>query len=128
VQGSRFIFLSRLVPDDSGDSAGEVLTWMLVSPNNRPLGQAAGYFASHHDGRAAVLRLRQHAADVTAVTTGAAPAGHWVWRVALYGVPVAVSTRSYLRQQECTYNMRRFLEALPVAELVAEVRVVRSGR
>jgi hypothetical protein len=117
VQGSRFIFLS----------SDKLLTWMLVSPNNRPLGRAAGYFDDDEECRDAVLGLRAHAARVRA-TTAVEPGGHWGWRVSLDGTAAAVSTRTYLRQQECQYSLSRFLEALPVAGLAAGVRTVRSGR
>jgi hypothetical protein len=127
VQGSRFIFLLQLVPDESGEPADEILTWMLVSPNHRPLGRAATYFASDGACRAAALGLRAQAGRVQAVAA-VGPGGHWVWRVDLDGVTAAVSTRTYLRQQECHYSLRRFREALPVAELATGVRTVRSGR
>jgi hypothetical protein len=38
-----------------------------------------------------------------------------------------VSSRSYLRARECTYNLDRFLEAVPQAELVAGTRSVRRA-
>jgi hypothetical protein len=117
VQGSRFIFLS----------SDELLTWMLVSPNHRPMGRAATYFDDDEECREAVLGLRAHAARVRP-TTAVEPGGHWAWRVSLDGTVAAVSTRTYLRQQECRYSLRRFLEALPVAELASGVRTVRSGR
>jgi hypothetical protein len=127
VQGSRFIFLSRFVLDASGAVADDILTWMLVSPNHRPLGRAATYFASDEACRVAALRLRAHAGRLR---TGASvdPGGHWVWRADLDGITAAVSTRTYLRQQECQYSLRRFLEALPVAEPATGIRTVRSGR
>ena len=39
---------------------------------------------------------------------------------------VAVSTRTYLRQRECDYNLSRFLEAVPEADVAPAVRVIRS--
>jgi hypothetical protein len=39
-----------------------------------------------------------------------------------------VSSRSYLRARECTYNLERFLEAVPSAQVVAGTRSVRRGR
>jgi len=100
---------------------------MLVSPNNRPLGRAASYFDDHEECREAVLGLRAHAGRVRPAAA-VEPGGHWGWRVSLDSTVAAVSNRTYLRQQECRYSLRRFLEALPMAELAAGVRTVRSGR
>lgn len=127
MQGSRFIFLSQRMPGESGEPAGEILTWMLVSPNHRPLGRAATHFDDDEACREAAAGLRAQSARVRAAAA-VEPGGHWVWRVDLDGTTAAVSTRTYLRQQECHYSLRRFLEALPVAELASGVRTVRSGR
>ncbi|PZG08647.1 hypothetical protein C1I95_29815 [Micromonospora craterilacus] len=54
--------------------------------------------------------------------------GQWIWRLELNGRIVAVSSRSYLRARECTYNLERFLEAVPQAEIVVGIRSARRGR
>lgn len=55
--------------------------------------------------------------------------GAWTWSIDLDGETVAVSSRSYLRVRECHYNVERFLETVPTADIVAGTRVVRrAGR
>ena len=128
MQKSRFIVLS--IPPVGGDdeSIGEdAIGWILVSSNNRPLGRGGSTFDSFQECRAAVDRLRREHERMT--TTALAEAnGRWAWRVDVDGRTVAVSTRSYFRHHECDYNLRRFLEAVPAADLVDGVRVVQSGR
>lgn len=125
VAGPRFVFLSRAVANQHGDVIGENVTWMVVSPNSRPLGRAADWFADYDECRNAALPLRERAAELRIVISIAH--GQWQWRGELAGRSVAVSTRLYLRQHECDYNSRRFLEALPDAQIIAGVRTVRNG-
>jgi hypothetical protein len=117
-----------LTLDHSGESGTESMFWMLVSPNNRRLGRAAHQFTAFDACREKVMLLRRRLADLKAVTTTAEPHGHWAWRVELDGAIAAVSTRTYFRQQECDYNLRRFLEAVPEAEVATIARTVRIGR
>jgi hypothetical protein len=129
MQHPRFVFLALSAPADEEDGPGrEATAWMLVSPNNRPLGQGERLFGSYAECRAAVLRLRAHHELVTAVSSAVEATGHWIWRVELDGAPVAVSSRSYLRSRECHYNLERFLEAVPTAQVVTGTRAVRGGR
>jgi hypothetical protein len=114
--------------DESGDSGVESVLWMLVSPNNRRLGRAAQRIDEFEVCRERVMLLRQRHADLKSVTSTAEPHGHWAWRVELDGAVAAVSTRSYLRQRECDYNLRRFLEAVPEADVATTTRTVRIGR
>jgi hypothetical protein len=78
--------------------------------------------------RQSVLDLRANAARIETIEYTVEATGQWRWRIELDRVPVAVSSRSYLRARECTYNLQRFLEAVPQADIVAGARVVRSGR
>ena len=128
MAGSRFLFLSHFVQDESGERTSAGMTWMLVSPNNRPLGCASQFFPSYESCRESVQFLRDQHGRLTGMATAVEEKGRWAWRVDVDGQTVAVSSRTYLRQQECDYNLRRFLEAVPVARLVTLVRNVRSRR
>lgn len=123
---SRFIVLSVVLSRETGEGSEEI-TWMLVSSNNRPLGRGGLSFATSDACRAAVSTLRQQHDRVVATATPAETNGRWAWQVGLDGTTVAVSTRTYLRHRECDYNLRRFLEALPSAEIAPAVRLIRSG-
>jgi hypothetical protein len=126
VAGPRFILLSRAIVDGPKDGIKEQVTWMVVSPNSRPLGRAASWFDDIDSCRLAVVTLRERASELRIVIS--VTGSDWQWRGALDGTAIAASTRSYLRQHECDYNAQRFLEALPEAQLVAAVRTIRSGQ
>ncbi|MEU5941809.1 hypothetical protein ABZ807_22095 [Micromonospora sp. NPDC047548] len=101
---------------------------MLVSPNNRPIGRSATYHDFYAPCREAVLDLQANAHRIVSLAGTVAATGQWTWRISLDDVLVAVSSRSYLRARECTYNLERFLEALPNAEIVDGTRSVRRDR
>ncbi|WP_238010077.1 hypothetical protein KZZ52_20210 [Dactylosporangium sp. AC04546] len=129
VQQARFVFLAlaAVAVDDPGAMA-EAVTWMLVSPNNRPLGRAARTFDSLAASREAVQSLRDGFSALRSTVAAVESSGHWVWRVDLAGAVVGISSRSYLRARECHYNLARFLEAVPAAVVAAGTRSVRGGR
>ncbi|GAB3854803.1 hypothetical protein GCM10027610_086960 [Dactylosporangium cerinum] len=102
-------------------------TWMLVSPNNRPLGRAARTFDTYGACRDAVLHLQAGFAAVRSTVAAVESNGQWVWRAEVGGTTVGMSSRSYLRARECHYNLERFLEAVPAALVVAGTRSVRGG-
>jgi hypothetical protein len=122
VQKSRFIVLSR---QSGGDE--DAIEWILVSSNNRQLGRCGSAFATSEACRAAVDLLRDGYKRATGSATAEA-SGRWVWRVDVDGRTVAVSTRAYFRHHECDYNLRRFLEAVPAADVADGIRIVHSGR
>lgn len=137
MSGSRFVLLSRRVAVDTrdsdawqgdawvgGGSATEALTWMLVSPNSRPLGRAVRWFGDVDDCRADIGSLREHREHLSIAVSVTGGGGQWSWRADFQGVPAAVSSRTYLRQHESDYNVRRFLEAVPNAELATTIRLV----
>jgi hypothetical protein len=126
VHESRFIVLSVVVPSESGED-DEQISWLLVSSNNRPLGRGGLTFASGEACRDAVARLREQHTRVRATSGPAEATGQWAWRADLDGDTVAVSSRTYLRHRECDYNLHRFLEAVPSAEVSPTVRVIRNG-
>jgi hypothetical protein len=100
---------------------------MLCSPNNRILGRGEHPFDTEAECREAVLGLVNAADRLNPVSTALGTSGHWVWRVELDGVPVAVSHRSYLRPRECQYNVGRFLAAVPTALLTDGRRLLRQA-
>jgi hypothetical protein len=127
VRKPRFVFLSMNARGTSGKAGAERVSWMLVSSNNRRLGQAAYESPTYQLCREWVRRLQESHLELTPVlSTG--PAGRWVWRLDLGGTPVAVSTRPYLRQLECEYNVRCFLQAVPEADVGQVTRTVRMGQ
>lgn len=128
VQHSRFVFLAAPMPESEDGDGGEGVLWMLVSPNNRPLGRGTTYHATYSSCRQSVLDLQANCDRVKPVETTVELTGQWSWRIEIDGAPVAVASRSYLRARECAYNLERFLEAVPRAEVVAGTRSVRRGR
>ncbi|MGI5185829.1 hypothetical protein ACQEVZ_57255 [Dactylosporangium sp. CA-152071] len=127
MQQSRFVFLALAAAAADDGTVAEATTWMLVSPNNRPLGRAARLFETYGACRDAVLHLRAGFAGASSAVAAVESSGQWVWRVELDGSTVGMSSRSYLRARECHYNLERFLEAVPAAVVVAGTRSVRGG-
>jgi hypothetical protein len=76
---------------------------------------------------AEVRTVRAHLERLRGVISVVNAGRNWRWRVDLDGNPVAEASRVYVRQYECDYNMRRFLEALPVADIPSTVRMVHRG-
>ncbi|MFF5172681.1 hypothetical protein ACFY3U_08615 [Micromonospora sp. NPDC000089] len=128
MQLARFVFLAMLPSTGSAGVSDAGVVWMLVSPNNRALGRGYGMHDSYAACRNAVLALREDHLRCHPLVSNVDRTGQWSWRVDLDDRPVAVSSRSYLRTRECSYNLERFLEALPAAEVVAGARTVRRGR
>ncbi|GAA4691954.1 hypothetical protein [Phytohabitans rumicis] len=128
MQHSRFVFLAAPMPESKDGDEADGILWMLVSPNNRPLGRGTSYHETYGSCRQAVLDLKANYERAKPVESTVEMTGQWTWRMDLDGEPVAVSSRSYLRSRECTYNLERFLEAVPEAQVVAGTRSVRRGR
>lgn len=122
VSPSRFIFLANARAHRPDGASNEDVLWMIVSSNNRQLGRGAVGYASYAECRTAVERLRGCLGAVRTVVSPGGVTGQWVWRLDLDGVPVARSSRSYLRIRECDYNLARFLEAVPSAAVVEGIR------
>ncbi|MEV7228176.1 MULTISPECIES: hypothetical protein [Polymorphospora] len=130
MQRSRFVFFA--VPpqrgiDGDGPQAG--VFWMLVSPNNRPLGRGSGCHPTYGECRDAVVCLQQGHDRLRVNESTVEQNGQWCWWAELDRAVVAVSSRSYLRGRECAYNVERFLEAVPQAAIVDGTRGTgRDGR
>ena len=120
---SRFVFLARRAEDATHDD----VTWMLVSSNSRPLGRAVVWYADLGACLSAVGVLRASVDKLRMVVSVINSGRNWQWRAELDGMPAAVASRTYVRQYECEYNLRRFLEALPVADIPSTVRTVHRG-
>jgi hypothetical protein len=128
VQHSRFVFIGGLVPPTQAGTLIEGIVWILVSPNNRPLGLGTTYHEAYADCRESVVLLKANHDRLNPVETTVELTGQWTWRVELDGIAVAKSSRSYLRTRECQYNLQRFFEAVPNAEIVDGARSARRGR
>lgn len=129
MQQSRFVFLSMPTKSNGqADEGAEEVLWMLVSPNNRQLGRGEEGWPTYAECWAAVVRLRDEHRRADAVALTDEFTGQWAWRLDLDNETVAVSSRSYLRARECSYNLERFLAAVPLAEVVQGTRAVRRGR
>jgi hypothetical protein len=101
---------------------------LLVSPNNRPLGRSGTSHRTYAGCHASVLYLRAGYQRLNAQSLAAEDTGQWTWRVGLDGANVAVSSRSYLRMRECHYSLERFLESVPLAEIMSGARSTHRGR
>lgn len=134
MQLPRFVFLSAFPPVIApgqtavSDKTNESIVWLLMSPNNRGLGRSRDAFATYVECRADVARLRRDRSRVRPVVFPDDATGRFNWRVDLDGRTVAVSSRSYLRARECDYNLTRFLESVPVAEVADGARAARAVR
>ncbi len=117
--GARFVFVSH---------ESDTVSWLLMSRNNRHLGQSGVRYATAAECRDSAELLCRQADQVETAATVNSETWRWVWRCTLDGAQVAVSARSYVRQFECEYSLRRFIEALPVAELTMAVRAVSNRR
>ena len=123
MQQSRFVFVAvpnAVHPDDK-------IIWILVSPNNRPLGRSAVRHDTYPACHAALTVVRAELGRSESAVA-VEETGQWNWQVTLDGAPVAVSSRSYLRIRECNYNLTRFLDAVPEAVIVEGARRVRRDR
>jgi hypothetical protein len=127
VQKSRFIVLSIPAPGNDEEAGEDTIGWILVSSNNRPLGRGGTTFVDPAACLDAVNLLRRDHQRATSSALAEAN-GQWAWRVDVDGRTVAVSSRTYFRHHECDYNLRRFLEAVPSADVVDGIRIVQSGR
>lgn len=105
----------------------EGLLWLLVSSNNRRLGQDVRLRPTYAECYDSVTRLRRDRERLAPQTLIDARDGRWIWRVTIEADVAAVSSRSYLRARECEYNLGRFLSSLGEAEVVEGVRRVIGG-
>ena len=124
---SRFVFLARRAPEPADDPPHDDVTWMLVSSNTRPLGRAVRWYRDLGECLAEVETLRARADGLRVVMSVVNSGRSWQWRLELDGVPAAIASRAYIRQYECEYNMRCFLEALRVASIPSTVRTIHRG-
>jgi len=124
---ARFVFLAHPSEDTASGTRHDDITWMLVSSNSRPLGRAVRWYPDMGECLAAVETLRAHADGLRVVMSVTNTGRNWQWRLELDGAPAAMASRLYIRQYECEYNMRRFLEALRIANIPSTVRMLHRG-
>ena len=96
---------------------GSWFAWRLLGGNNRELGRSAQVHPSPAACRDAAVEVRNRIAALTSVLATDARQGQWRWRLDDADAAVAVSSRLYLRQRECTYNLAQFIAGAPIAEL-----------
>ncbi|GIG66404.1 hypothetical protein [Phytomonospora endophytica] len=126
MQHARFIF--QTLPNTAlavTKAAAGPLRWTLISANNRRIGNCTDGYPTYLECRGAVLNLQAGAARLTSAQIVDDRSGRMSWLIELDGIPVAESSRSYLRARECAYNLERFLDSVPVAEITSGVQVVR---
>lgn len=123
MQNFRFLFVENVVDPTSDRQSGR-MRWLLISSNNRQLGQDAALTTDYAECRAAAIRLQRDRSLVTPHILTGERDGRWIWRLTIDGVAVATACRSYQRVRECEYNLARFLEGLAEAGIVEGVRRV----
>jgi hypothetical protein len=104
--GSTWPYGDHVVGEPAAD--GSWFAWRLLGGNNRELGRSAVVHPSATACRDAAARLRDRSSDLASVLATDARQGRWRWRVDDRDGTVAVSSRLYLRQRECTYNLAQF--------------------
>ena len=96
---------------------GSWFAWRLLGGNNRELGRSAAVHPSPAACREAAATVRARIDELTAVLASDVRQGQWRWRLDDAHSTLAVSSRLYLRQRECTYNLAQFIAGAPIAEL-----------
>jgi hypothetical protein len=111
---------------DRAGSSPPLITWRLLSGNNRDLGRAATSFPDVASARAAVRELQR--ALATAAVSVASPDGRarWTWRISLADGDVAVSSRQYQRRVQAEAACASFVSLAadaPVPDAVRQITV-----
>lgn len=119
-------------PDELGKWTGSIgndggwVAWRLLGPNNRELGRSVSVFPDLAEARRAADSVRRDIGLMRATITSGSTRGGWTWRLWLDDETAAVcSPRSYLRQQECAYNLEVFLAGVAQSTLTDTDRVTR---
>ena len=95
--------------------------WRLISSNNWELGRCSAPRRDLDTCVHEVLSLRE-SIDRAVEDVVADPKGGWRWRLALDGVPIAVSSRSFLRRVECESTLAQFRKVAATAPAVPRLR------
>jgi hypothetical protein len=103
----------RLVGAAGAD--GTWFGWRLLAANNRELGRSPRVHAAAADCLQAAAAMMADLDSLTTAVSADSARGLWRWRLDGAVGAVAVSSRLYLRQRECAYSLRQFLQAAPVA-------------
>jgi hypothetical protein len=100
--------------------------WRLLGGNNRELGRSAQIYVDAQACLAGAASAREAFSSLTATLTADVRRAMWRWRLDAQDGPVAVSSRLYLRQRECSYSLAQFLAGLEVATLWGEAATIGS--
>jgi hypothetical protein len=100
--------------------------WRMLAANNREVARSASTFDGVDVCMDAVTELRRDVIGgvVVASRTGRAD---WAWRLRIFGVDVAVSSRTYQRRLQCEAACALFVELVPDAEVI-DARVLPAVR
>ena len=98
--------------------------WRLISANNRDLGRSAVPAGSLDACLMVVLDLRA-TIDRVPDELLADPWRRWRWRLLRDGTPIAVSSRSFLRQAECEATLTQFRKQAAGAPALPHLRTFR---
>ena len=102
-----------------------VVTWRLLSSNNRDLGRAPDPFPDAVSCLFTVRRL-QRLLDTVVARPARASGVAWIWRVRLDGVEIAVSSRAYQRRVQAESACTVFLSLARTATVTDVPRLVRG--
>jgi len=112
--------------------------WRLLAANNRELGRSPVAYADVTECEQAAARMVTGFDGLTTNVSADSVRGLWRWRLDGDSGAVAVSSRLYLRQRECVYSLRQFVQAAPTAaifdgaaavvDLTGELPVLRLDR
>lgn len=100
--------------------------WRMLAANNREVARSASTFDDVDVCMEAVASLRRDvvAGVVVASRTGRAD---WAWRLRIFGVDAAASSRTYQRRLQCEAACALFVELVPEAEVI-DARVLPAQR
>lgn len=120
----RFVFLTTTSETKRDERLVSTIDfiWLLMSSNNRGLGRSGRSYSTYAGCCERVALLREGWDRFQPQTMADDVTGRFEWHVELDGQTVARSSRSYLRARECSYNLARFLEAVPLAHIAEGTR------
>jgi hypothetical protein len=126
VAAARFELYARprRTPGASGTPVPLVITWRLLSGNNRDLGRAAAPYPDAASCLAAVRDLQHSLA--ASVASVASPDGRarWTWRISVDARDVAVSSRQYQRRVQAEAACASFVALAAEASVTEAVRLL----
>lgn len=113
-------------PDGGAD--GWWYAWRLMASNNRRLARGVTSFASRRFAVDAITRLRGALTNLEPLVLADPRDGSWGWHAELDGVRVVLCPHSYERERDCRGGFRRFLDAVPRAQVAEGGIILRDHR